>query len=86
MQTRDTIEDLVTHELAKLCITCVHANRCIYQNTATSASVKCALVDQRHDQIDYSKPSRGLCSMCDHANHCSLPGRQEGVWRCNEFL
>jgi hypothetical protein len=74
MQTRDTIEDLVTRELDKFCTMSVHADACIDQKPFD------------HEGTVVEQPSRGLCTMCDHASHCKLPGRQEGVWRCNEFL
>jgi hypothetical protein len=37
------------------------------------------------DQIHASDP-KGLCKSCDHAITCALPGRAEGVWRCNKFV
>ena len=78
MQTRDTIEDLVIRELEKLWTTSVHADAGIDHKTES--------FDHDQEVIGFENPSRGLCTMCDHAHHCKLAGRQEGVWRCNEFL
>jgi hypothetical protein len=84
MQINEIIEDLVTRELKELCIACVHASTCVYHKTATRAVIQCELFET-DPQIPDTNSLHGLCITCDHAAHCTLPGRKEGVWRCNEF-
>ena len=49
------------------------------------AIIQCELSKLDQEHIMDSDATRGLCRSCDHALHCTLPGRKDGVWRCPEF-
>ncbi|HEY0744199.1 MAG TPA: hypothetical protein VGD40_22185, partial [Chryseosolibacter sp.] len=83
MHLKETIEDIVTRELRSLCLSCAHADECIYHKTTSKAVIQCELFQLHED--GHSTSPQGLCRTCDHAPTCSLRGRKEGVWRCNEF-
>jgi hypothetical protein len=88
MQMKETIEDIVTRELKGLCISCAHTQTCPYHKAASKVIIQCEFFQL--DLLDQTKQSahdspQGLCATCDHANRCTLPGRKEGVWRCNDF-
>jgi hypothetical protein len=85
MQTNTIIEDMLTRELKSLCGTCVYKNDCIYYRTSTKAIIQCELFELDQEFNIDSSSARGLCATCDHTDHCTLPGRRQGVWRCNEF-
>lgn len=87
MQIDQTIEDRITFELRELCSTCVHAPSCVYHQTSSKAIIQCELFELAPDEKTTNLPESpiGLCSNCDHSSYCKLPGRKEGVWRCNEF-
>jgi hypothetical protein len=88
MQMKEIIEDIVTRELKGLCISCAHTQTCPYRKSATKVIIQCEFFQL--DLLDLTEHAthnslHGLCATCDHANHCTLPGRKEGVWRCNDF-
>lgn len=88
MQIKETIKDIVTRELKALCISCAHTQTCPYRKAASKVIIQCEFFQL--DLLDLTKqsaqdPPQGLCATCDHANHCTLPGRKEGAWRCNDF-
>jgi hypothetical protein len=86
MRVLELIEDLVVREVKGLCVTCVHADGCIYHKTATKKIIQCELFELSLGQSIDSISRKGLCTTCDNASYCKLPGRKEGVWRCNEFV
>ena len=88
MQTRETIEDIVTRELKGLCISCAHTQTCPYHKATSKVIIQCEFFQL--DLLDLSThathgTAQGLCATCDHASRCTLPGRKEGAWRCNDF-
>lgn len=85
MQTNTIIEDLVASELKPLCNTCVHRDECVYYRTSLKAVIQCELFELDQSDVSESYLTISLCTTCDHAKHCTLPGRKRGVWRCNEF-
>jgi hypothetical protein len=85
MQTNTIIENLVARELKALCGACVHQYECIYHKTSTKAIIQCELFKLGREHIADSDATHGLCTTCDHAHHCTLPGRRDGVWRCPDF-
>jgi hypothetical protein len=85
MELKNTIEDLVARELKDLCMSCAHATDCVYRQAATKAVIQCEMFEFAQQEIRMIVPAQGLCSTCDHASYCKLPGRTDGVWRCNEF-
>jgi hypothetical protein len=85
MQTDHIIESIVTRELKALCGSCIHQQECVYYKTSTKAIIQCELFELDREQLLDSGLAIGLCTNCDHANHCTLPGRKFGAWRCEEF-
>ncbi len=85
MRTNNIIENLVTRELKSLCNTCIHQDECVYYKTATKAIIQCELFVLDQEYIRDSNSPLGLCTNCDHASDCTLPGRRHGVWRCDDF-
>ena len=85
MQTRELIEDLVTRELKALCTTCAHVSTCVYYRATSKAIIQCEIFSIDQDNAGETESAQGLCTSCDLASHCKLPGRKIGVWRCNEF-
>lgn len=86
MHTKELIESIVINEVKGLCVTCMHAETCVYYKTATKGIIQCELYTLEVESVLNINTARGLCKTCDHALHCKLPGKNEGVWRCNEFL
>jgi hypothetical protein len=85
MQTNEIIEDIITRELRGLCVSCAHADRCIYHKDSLKLVIQCEMFDLDQASRPTPQPLQGLCRTCDHAPYCKLPGRKNGVWRCNEF-
>lgn len=85
MQTNTIIENIVIRELKALCGACIYQDECIHRKTSTRAIIQCELFKLNHEHRVDSHSKIGLCSSCDHADHCTLPGRKQGVWRCREF-
>lgn len=87
MQINQIIEDLITSEIRELCSTCVHSHSCIYHQTSVKAIIQCELFELNREETtrESANSPAGLCSSCDHSEYCNLPGRRDGVWRCNEF-
>jgi hypothetical protein len=85
MRSNTIIEEIVERELKSLCGTCVHKGECKYYRASAKAIIQCELFERGEDNHVNSLSKVGLCKMCDHADHCSLPGRKNGVWRCTEF-
>jgi hypothetical protein len=88
MQIKETIEDIVTRELKGLCISCAHTQTCPYHKAASKVIIQCEFFQL--DLLDLTTHTthdslQGLCATCDSATHCTLPGRKQGVWRCNDF-
>jgi len=85
MDISEIIENLITREVRGLCMTCVHANACIYHQTATRDIIQCELYQLDVERTTLKDQPQGLCKSCDNAANCKLPGRAGGVWHCNEF-
>ncbi len=85
MNMNTIIEDLIARELKSICGTCVNRVDCVYRRASLKAVIQCELFELDHINHDDNFPTRGLCISCDHANDCALPGRAQGVWRCEEF-
>jgi hypothetical protein len=87
MHLNQTIEEIITSELRNLCSSCSLADSCVYHHASTKAIIQCELFELDPDErIDHVRDlPAGLCANCDHASYCKLPGRKDGVWRCNEF-
>jgi hypothetical protein len=85
MQTDNIIENIVTRELKALCGSCIHQHDCVYHKTSTRAIIQCELFELDKEQMPDPGLTLGLCTNCDHANHCTLPARKSGAWRCDEF-
>ena len=83
--TIEIIEEIVARELKTLCCTCAHFEDCVYRKTTSKAVIQCELFEVADDESYGPTPPAGLCSTCDHADYCKLPGRKDGVWRCDEF-
>jgi hypothetical protein len=86
MQTREFIEQLVVAEMKGLCSGCFHQASCFYRKVATKSVIQCELFEADFDLPYAAEPLKGLCKTCDHASDCKLPGRNGGVWHCNEFI
>jgi hypothetical protein len=85
MELKNTLEELVARELKDLCMSCVHAPDCAYRQAATKAVIQCEMFEYGQKDAQLIPQAQGLCSTCDHSGYCKLPGRIDGVWRCDEF-
>jgi hypothetical protein len=85
MRTNEMIERMVMNELKGLCLTCRHTKNCVYHKSTAKQVIQCELFDCDLDSHNNDHVLRGLCTNCDHALACTLPGKQTGVWHCNEF-
>jgi len=85
MQTREVIEEMIVSELKGLCMTCSHAETCVYHKTARKEIIQCELYSPEADHPVDKVSLSGLCRSCDHAESCRLPGKITGVWHCNDY-
>jgi hypothetical protein len=86
MQVKELIEDVIISEVKGLCVTCAHADSCVYYKTATKSIIQCELFELDNSSRAALRAPKGLCKTCDLATRCKLPGRLEGLWHCNEFI
>lgn len=78
------LEEIVVRELRSLCSNCLYRNTCSYRNTTKKVIIQCELHVLDLDTSDDAQP-KGLCKSCDTFNSCKLPGKNTGVWHCQEF-
>ena len=84
-----------------LCVTCIHADDCVYMRRSESPVQQCNefavfydVADQKSAastiaETDDVKPQeelyRGLCMNCDERNNCGPTKTRAGVWQCEEY-
>ncbi|HYC85267.1 MAG TPA: hypothetical protein VEB86_08600 [Chryseosolibacter sp.] len=85
MQTNRIIENILVRELRAICDTCVHRHECVYRQASKKAIIQCELFEPDPGDSSSPTPRHGLCTTCDQADRCTLPGRVYGVWHCGEF-
>jgi hypothetical protein len=85
MQARQVIEQLIIKEVKGLCSGCSNSGACIYEKVAIKQVIQCELFELDADPQP-SATAKGLCKSCDNASVCKLPGRNDGVWHCYEFI
>jgi hypothetical protein len=85
MRKQHLIEHIVNRELRHICDTCVHAETCIYKKQSQKAIIQCEMYETDAKEALNGGVLQGLCKNCDHAPRCTLPGKQFGVWHCNEY-
>ena len=87
MYYENIIEDLIQNELRGLCTNCALAEHCAYRKATKKVIVQCELY-QLNDGSDDSKSfaiHAGLCINCDKVKSCELPGKNTGIWHCEEY-
>lgn len=85
MQSREVIEEMIVSELKGLCMSCAHAETCVYHKTARKEIIQCELYEPDGAEPSEVSTLAGLCRSCDNALICTLPGKKTGVWRCNDY-
>jgi hypothetical protein len=86
MQAHQVIEQLIINGVKGLCSSCSNRGACIYQKVAIKQVIQCELFELDVEYPQALDTARGLCKDCDNAGICKLPGRNEGVWHCHEFI
>jgi hypothetical protein len=84
MYSKGIIEEIVARELQALCTTCIYAHACVYYKQANKAVIQCESYKVDDEGPGVPEP-KGLCKNCDNLSTCSLPGKNTGVWHCNEY-
>ena len=83
------IEAVVIKELSGLCGSCVHAEGCMYRQSANKVVIQCEVFESIGDaeagQSVGNASAKGLCLNCIKAHFCHLPKEASGVWHCEEY-
>lgn len=87
MPIQERIKHLIEQELKGLCSTCALSNDCLHRMATNKTIVQCGMYQLRED-TNASKlisTQKGLCINCGKVDTCQLPGKNEGVWHCEEY-
>jgi hypothetical protein len=86
MLTHVSIETLLQNELQGLCTNCVNTAHCSYRKATDKIIIQCELFELNNPVVHESVSGLGgLCANCATAVFCQLPGRNVGVWHCEEY-
>jgi hypothetical protein len=88
MPTQEKIKHLIELELKGLCTNCALSSDCIYRMATNKVIVQCELYQLGEEDTNASKLisiQRGLCMNCVKVDTCQLPGKNEGIWHCEEY-
>jgi hypothetical protein len=87
MYTQGLIHNLPQKVLQGLCTNCASAEHCSYRKATDKIIIQCEIFELNNLVAQESVLPRpgGLCASCVHAAFCQLPGRNVGVWHCEEY-
>jgi len=82
-----------------LCVTCIHADDCIFLQSAQEPILYCEEFDSGLTPVSPHKPAKkaqavetkedhglkGLCVNCENRQTCTFQKPESGVWHCEEY-